>query len=666
MIISESKFSLAKLLAEENLIVEQRNTSTAYFNTETRVLTLPTFKEDLSTNVTDLLISHEVGHAIWTPNDEWKETIKKDRSIKSIVNVVEDARIERLIKLKYPGLRYSYSKGYKELNDSNFFGLDTMFFDEINLIDKINITCKIGFHPEIEFDTKEQYYLNKVENTKSFKDVVEVSYELLQYMKEQNEKETSHVDEYESDYDIVTAGGDGFDGGDSTEDQEFDSITQNSFDDNSFDLYSDDSKNSVYVDFRINSLDQYIVDYKTIYDRLISDLEPYKFDTDKYLSFKNEASPIVTYLIKEFWLRKNASGRKKVKISKSGDINLSKLYSYKIADDIFKRSGKIPNEQSHGLIFFLDWSGSMADNIVDTIQQLITLLLFCRKIKIPFEVYSFTSSYYDDYDLTYTEKFDGTYSNYETIMNSIRLINLFSSKMNNSEFISACNIMLSYNVVNFKTKSSTMRIPNYLSLGNTPLNKTILLSPKIVKRFVETHKIEIPNVIFLTDGESHKISYKGDGTYLPYYPYYTDLSSGRDRVYLRDKEHKITKRIRSSPHNLLHETDDCIEFVKSIYNFRMFAFRLVKANKFSSAVRASIYKSDNEKNVLSRGENCFRSFHTKYDEFYYIKSNVISKGAVIDVDENDSVSAMTRKFTKSVGGKIKNRIFLKKFIDFIG
>ena len=63
------KESLAKLLAQEDLIVEHRKVETAQFNIETRVLTLPDWQHKDGV-VIDSLIAHEVGHALYTP-DQW-------------------------------------------------------------------------------------------------------------------------------------------------------------------------------------------------------------------------------------------------------------------------------------------------------------------------------------------------------------------------------------------------------------------------------------------------------------------------------------------------------------------------------------------------------------------------------------------------------------------
>ena len=63
---SEVKGTLAKLLATENLTVEHRQVTTAYFDVEKRILCLPIWKT-ASNTVYDLLVGHEVGHALYTP-----------------------------------------------------------------------------------------------------------------------------------------------------------------------------------------------------------------------------------------------------------------------------------------------------------------------------------------------------------------------------------------------------------------------------------------------------------------------------------------------------------------------------------------------------------------------------------------------------------------------
>ena len=135
LINQEVKGQLAKLLATENLTIEHRKVTTAYFDVEKRILCLPIWKS-ASNTVYDLLVGHEVGHALFTPADELNGA---DRSF---VNVLEDARIERMMKVKYPGLRNTFFKGYQELWNDGFFGVSDGDIEQLSLIDRMNLFFK--------------------------------------------------------------------------------------------------------------------------------------------------------------------------------------------------------------------------------------------------------------------------------------------------------------------------------------------------------------------------------------------------------------------------------------------------------------------------------------------------------------------------------------------
>jgi hypothetical protein len=120
MINTEVKGTLAKLLATENLNVEHRAIDTAYFDIENRILCLPIWK-DVPGDVYDMLVGHEVGHALYTSVgyiDALKD-VPQD-----VLNVLEDVRVEKLIKRLYPGLSRSFYRGYIYLDESNFFDLE--------------------------------------------------------------------------------------------------------------------------------------------------------------------------------------------------------------------------------------------------------------------------------------------------------------------------------------------------------------------------------------------------------------------------------------------------------------------------------------------------------------------------------------------------------------
>ena len=196
--LSNTKSLLAKLLATENVTVEHGKFSTASFDVKNRVLRLPIWKE-MSGSLYDLMVLHEVGHALWTPEEGWHESAsKKGPGFKSFLNVVEDARIERKIKDKYPGGRKSFTEGYLELVRKDFFGTKELDLNELNLIDRINLYFIAGSSNGIEFSEEEKGFIEKVATTRTWDDVVRVSEELYEYAKDHDSDTDMSDHEYTS------------------------------------------------------------------------------------------------------------------------------------------------------------------------------------------------------------------------------------------------------------------------------------------------------------------------------------------------------------------------------------------------------------------------------------------------------------------------------------
>ena len=138
----KNKSTLAKLLAEEDVFVIHKQMETAYFNAKKRELGLPIWKdEEMTKDIYDLMVCHEIGHALWTPLDMLeKAQVRKINH--SFVNIIEDARIEKFVKNKYPGALSVFNRGYNDLTKKNFFGTDGKDINSFNLIDRINIFFK--------------------------------------------------------------------------------------------------------------------------------------------------------------------------------------------------------------------------------------------------------------------------------------------------------------------------------------------------------------------------------------------------------------------------------------------------------------------------------------------------------------------------------------------
>jgi len=151
--VREVKTALAKLLATENLTVEFAQVQTASFDVKNRVLRLPIFKsEEQDPTVLDLFVGHEVAHALWTPAEGLENLPNKTENFHSFVNVTEDARIERFIQNKYPGLKRVFYNAYGQLKERDFFGIEKVEnLDSMLFIDRLNLKAKLGTQIKIRF-----------------------------------------------------------------------------------------------------------------------------------------------------------------------------------------------------------------------------------------------------------------------------------------------------------------------------------------------------------------------------------------------------------------------------------------------------------------------------------------------------------------------------------
>ena len=194
--IQNQKSGLAKLLATENLTIQHQKIPTAAFDPKNRVLYCPIW-EDMSGDLYDLLMGHEVGHALDTPSDGWHDAVHSmGKNYKGFLNVVEDARIEKRQKRRYPGLRSSFIKGYNELMKRNFFGIQDRDINTMSFIDRLNIFTKSGYTHEIQFTKDELVMIEKVKECETWDDVLRVTGEIWDYSKKE-QKEILLPEEYD-------------------------------------------------------------------------------------------------------------------------------------------------------------------------------------------------------------------------------------------------------------------------------------------------------------------------------------------------------------------------------------------------------------------------------------------------------------------------------------
>lgn len=199
-----SRDIFAKLLAEENILIEHDPTlKTAGWDVKSRRLLLPEW-DKCSNDLYNLMISHEVSHALHTPSDGWEKIVKEDPKLASVANVVEDVRIEKMIINKYPGLRTAYKKGYQQLWDKKFFQCQdtddlghTTIKKDLGLINELNLYFKVKRHTDINIPlssaTKE--WIDRLDSCETFAEVVACARELYEAWKEQQEEQKNQEGE---------------------------------------------------------------------------------------------------------------------------------------------------------------------------------------------------------------------------------------------------------------------------------------------------------------------------------------------------------------------------------------------------------------------------------------------------------------------------------------
>ena len=214
--------TLARLMATEDIsVVHDAGASTASFSMDSRTLTLPVW-EAMSDSLYDMLVGHEVAHALWTPFENRKQFMSDIEYVgsnfdvaKDFINIVEDARIERNIKAKYPGLKRDFVAGYGEMIERDLFGLEGRKANDLDFIDRLNIHFKCGALAGVEFSAEEMAFVDAVAKCDTWQDVLDVAKSLYEYLtpkaKKQEDGEGEDVASNQDMDDMEDADGEGMD-----------------------------------------------------------------------------------------------------------------------------------------------------------------------------------------------------------------------------------------------------------------------------------------------------------------------------------------------------------------------------------------------------------------------------------------------------------------------
>ena len=717
----EVKGTLAKLLATENLTVEHRRVSTASFDVNNRVLILPIWKT--ATNaIYDLLVGHEVGHALYTPN-------KPHDGDRGFVNVLEDVRIEKLMKRAYPGLRKSFYEGYTDLNEQDFFGVNHEDLTKIPFIDRINLWFK--GNANIRFSDEEQVWVDRAADTETFDQVVQLAIDLygraekIEDSKEESESEGEEgvgdfgdlgdmdiewdmqpsekgeeqqqqqqqklgIDQDQPQAPVGTPEATptlGNRGSEDTDHDETESITQQAFDQALETLIDDNAKEWKYLTLPDIKVEDYIVSHKTIQEDLhehfynpkqkhvVTEEERQMFldlmkanneyVLKRYNTFKKSANKEVNYLIKQFEMKKSADQYKRQATSKTGVINTNSLYKYKLTDDIFKRITTVPDGKNHGLVFHIDWSGSMTHVLLDTLKQTFNLVWFCRKAGIPFRVLAFQDCYFRSHSSDEYARFK---PNDLYINDSFRMLELLSSQQNAKSLDESMKVifMQVHAMGGYRVNAHEQ-----YQLGGTPLAEAIMCTRQLVEQMKKVENVQKVNVVCLTDGEANPLSYVCEEDREGYFSnrFTRCLAHANACVFfLRDKKTGYTKKLSTHAY---HTTKEIVAFFREITDYNWIGIRLCSKSDLGRTLRYNEVDTrgiDVDK-VWKKQRYFSISNQMGFSEQIYMPDRNIGESSdEIEVNSKGEVATkaeLTRAFKKHMGSKTSNKTVLNKFIEQI-
>ena len=721
------KSQLAKLLATEDIVVEHKQCETAQFNVETRVLTLPLW-ERASNDVYDMLVGHEVAHALFTPN-EWGW---EDRIPLQFVNVCEDARIEKLMKRRYLGIAKSFYRGYSELHDKDFFEVEDADLSTFNLADRANLYFKIGSFLDIPFSDVEKEIITLIQNAETFTETLAAAETLYNFCKQEtqqknskpqegmeedmvNEQSTgnssgtgtsdsdstdnlgSSVSDSDSNAD-VEGGGSSFNTGSGHGDSDDEPTveTAESLAGSIMDLINHNGIENTYVEIPDVNIENVIASNKEVHEDIdfhfaqekVHYKERYEqyghlpedmfanVDAD-YKKFKNEAKKEVSYLVKEFECKKAADAYARAATSKTGVLSTEKLYTYKFNEDLFKKVSILPDGKNHGLIFILDWSGSMAHVMQDTLKQLYNLMWFCRKVSIPFEVYAFSQEWKRgkmDYETGQWAHQDSEplYEEKEYLLrmdNDFALMNLFTSKVNTKtaehQMLNIWRVAASFS----RNTRCFYRYPHRLCLSGTPLNESLICLHKILPQFQKENNLQKVQCIILTDGEASQLPYhKEVERRWEDEPYLGTRNVSPNHTFLRDRKLGKTYAFGYSYYEF---TDALVQNLKDNFpSTNLIGIRVMESREASYFIKR-YYNEWKEPEAYGKITSEWRKNKTftiktsAYDAYFGLSSTALAQDSEFDVDDSATKAQIKRAFVKSLKTKKLNKKVLGEFIDLV-
>ena len=746
----ESKAVLARMLATENLSVEHNpKAETAYFDVQNRKLVFPCW-EGMTDHLYDMLAGHETAHALFTPAGEAAlfEAIKAvdprpeaASAVKGYLNIVEDARIERLVKEKYPGLRRTFFLAYQDLVKSDLMAPAVNQIATLRLIDRANMHYKVGTFVDVPFTEAEFGMVERMASTKTFDDVVALAREMWEYEKEEKKKQEQEEQQSQSqkteasqDNEGEGQGGEGESSGEQQQSEETAEGTKptekkpaeekkgqgkpeaqesasesseeskgsgNSSDSEGSDPMPEASKTdgmlNEYSRSKTNKRAKYFVTADlpkfnvqkgvipaSVVIPMMVELGENNNGLAEFTEWKNRNAESVAVLCREFERRRAAEAASRTSMSDSGAIDVNRLWSYRVSDEIFRQYANVKNGQSHGIQVFVDFSGSMSGILYETLSQMASLAAFCRRMNIPFDVYAFTdglnrnwisNATSEEWDkMTWQEREENTNA-WECGKNTMqisgchfRLVHLLTSGMSERNFRMAVGGMLAAasrklaSRYYYGPQSEEKNGAQLFRLNGTPTNQATLAAMTIIPEFRKKNNLQIVHAVFLTDGEAgDRFSGPNENNFYSNNEIYgyTLRDSVTGNMEKCEGSYCTTSQNRALNHLLAKRGFNVIGI--SLCPTREFRSKMQdgqakrKGNNYDNEMEAAKTKG------FCEAEDCYG--YTKW--FGMNAPHLDENDYFVGITETAPKSVLTKAFAKTIKQGTMNRLLLSRFVDMI-
>ena len=756
----ESKNVLAKLMATENIHIEHKKVSTASFDVKNRRLVLPIWK-DMTSTLYEGLIGHEVGHALYTPHEEWVEFCQKkeNQSLKGYANILEDARIERKMKIKYPGMKKTFFGMYDSLSQRDFFGSRGKDLGEYGLADRLNLDFKLGILAEVPFSDEEKDFRDRVLKAETFEEILTLTKELSEMAKdeaetnmddmgcnagdetESNEDEDvepndtapfpipspsneENPEEEEPDYENGieeieegegnTPDSESEESDENGEEKEAEANpeegadtehetspdlepappepeTQKAWDEAMEAMNDEDAREPVYLDLPVINPTKAIIPWKDTFGELnehwskSENFSSYRYhyedvgedrwkkeEENKFHVWKKDTEKVVNYMVKEFEMKQAATEYRRTSISKTGVLDMNKLHQYRTDEDIFKRISAVKDGRNHALLMFIDWSGSMHNKMEATVKQTLTLVMFAKKVGIPFRVYSFSNSNQilekmeksGFYDRSKQDSYD------HLVPGRLGMHEYFNEKMSGSEFN---NQLKNLAFLGKSLDYCGLITPTGHGTCSTPLNECIMAATDMIGDFKKETGAEKINAIFLTDGGADYCSDYWNSERQERKQIHS-LSSSHTRgsyLVLRDSKTKRlvhTDQSRNSNSNL---TASLLKNLGEKHNINVIGFHITNRSTINHQIQYEVgYGQMHELKSFCNKNGYVPMKQSGYATYFLINDKSLDQEAIFDDPDHNADGSVAKgklrtQFRKFTSARKVNKMMLNEFVALV-